>query len=256
MTAPTVSAIYVVKNEEEYLPFSVRSVCDAVGEVIIVDNESTDRTVERVRSIPGVRLFSSGARDLSDLWNSALSRATGKWVLVVGADEVYYPAIADQLPHLIADPAADGYWCWFYHLMRSYYYMQNRTEFDPIYRRITILRKTPTLHYERAVHERIAGLGPNIIDTRLQFVHYGYAKPCEDILRRWKLYARLEGVPDMYDRTDPVHMLDDRPIWPFRREHPAVIREYVEATAAARALKGEKLFRKLPPDPEDEPDPK
>lgn len=252
MPGASISAIYAVKNEEDYLPYSVRSVCDAVDEVVIIDNESTDSTVSRVRSIPKVRLYLSGARDFSELWNLALSRASGDWVIMLGADEVYYEGIREALPGLVANDAADGYWCWFYHLMRSYYYVQNSADFDPIYRRIAIMRKTPSLRLEGAVHERIEGLGRRILDSRLQFVHYGYAKPCADILERWKLYAALEGDPHRYDGVDARHILDDRPIRPFRREHPTVIRDFIEREAALRAGAGEKLFRKPPPDPEED----
>ncbi len=58
---PRVSALYIVKNEEEYLPFSIQSIHGAVDEIVIVDNGSTDRTPGIARSFPKVKLLISDA---------------------------------------------------------------------------------------------------------------------------------------------------------------------------------------------------
>ena len=246
-----VSGVYIAKNEEEFLPYSIRSILGSVDEVIVLDNDSTDATVESVISIPKVTVYHSNAGNFADLWNTALSKATGDWVLLSAADEVYYEDFAAAIPGLIEIPGADGYWVWYYHLMRSFYYMQNESEFDPPYRRIPLFRRTPDLHVEGAVHEKMVGLGPNIIDSGFHFAHYGYTKPCVEILKRWRLYARLEGKDDGYEGIDAEHLLDDRPIRPFRRPHPVVIQDHIERTARKRAASGERLFIPAPADPEE-----
>lgn len=241
---PTVSATYVVKNEEEYLPFSIRSIHDAVDEIVVVDNGSTDRTVEIAASFPKVRLLRSDAQNFAALRNLAIAHSSGDWFIKIDADEVFYEDFADALPRLVRNPHVDAYTCWFYHLMRSYWYAQNASDDDPTYRRIFLVRKVPGVRYAGAVHERLVGIGSNIVDSGLHYVHYGYAKPKAHVFARWKLYARLEGDEHRYDGTDPESILEDRPLRPFTRGHPAVIRDYVERRAVELAASGLPLFRK------------
>lgn len=249
---PTVSALYVVKNEEEYLPFSIRSVYDAVREIVVVDNGSTDHTVESINGFSKVKLYSSDETSFSSLRNFALSKITGDWVLVVDADEVFYDDLKERLPELVSDGTVDAYTCWFYQLMRSYYYMQNRSDRDPVFKKIHLVRNVPGLHYEGAVHERPI-TGPKIKDSGIQYVHYGYTKPPAQILAKFKLYDQLLGRPaGSLEQMDPEDLLRCRPLWPFRKEHPEAIRDYIEQKATLLASQGNKLYKKPPEEPEED----
>lgn len=246
------SATYIVLNEEELLPYSIRSIESVVDEIVLVDNGSTDGTLDVARSFAKVRIYHSRARDFSALRNLAISYCRGDWVMVMCADEVFYRDVEEVLPRLVCNLQVDAYTCRYYHLMRSYYYMQNSSEDDPRYERVFLFRRLPGVRYVRPVHQVLVGLGPDVRDSGLYYVHYGYTKDPALILERWKLYAELEGNPGIYDGLDPEHILDDRALYPFRRPHPEVIRDYIERKAAERAARGEKLFRPPPPDPEDE----
>jgi len=252
--AVKVSASYMVKNEAEYLPFSIKSIYDVVDEIILVDNGSTDDTVKIAQSFAKVKIYYSDARDFSALRNLTIDYARGEWILVMCADEVFYNDINEVLPELVQDPSVDAYTCRYYHLMRSYYYMQNKSERDPHYKRIFLFRKTPDARYVRPVHQYLTGIGPNIKDSGLYYVHYGYVKDPRLILERWKLYAHLENKPDTFEHLDAEHLLDDRPLYPFTREHPEVIREYIETKAREMVERGYKLFKKpvVVIDPEEE----
>lgn len=241
---PRVSAVYIVKNEEEYLPFSIAAIHDAVDEIVVVDNGSTDRTVELAGRFPRVRILSSDAQDFSALWNLGLGHITGDWFMFLAADEVFYPDLRSALPRLMSDITADAYYCWFYHLMRSFWYMQNASDHDGLFYRLFLVRRVPGVRFEGRVHERLVGIGPNVVDSGLHYVHYGYAKPARDVFRRWVLYAQYEGLGQIYDGVDPDRILDDRPLHPFTRGHPPVIRDYVEKKAAVLAAQGHTLFKK------------
>jgi len=231
---PTVSAHYIVKNEEEFLPYSIRSIHDAVDEIIVVDNGSSDRTPEIAAGFPKVRLLRSNVQDFSALRNLALEASQCDWFIKIDADEVFYDDFRDALTGLVTRPDVDAYTCWFYHLMRSFWYMQNVSDRDPVYSRIFLVRRTPLVRWERVTHEYLAGLGPNVVDSGLHYVHYGYTKPVTQVFARWALWAKLEGE----------HILDDRVLRPFTRGHPAVIRDYIERRAAELAAAGNELFRK------------
>lgn len=231
MPRPAVSAMYVIKNEEEYLPYSIQSIYPVVDEIVVVDNGSTDRTVEIARKFDKVRLYFSQARDFSVLRNLALQKSSGEWLMKIDADEVFFEDLLEAMPRLVADPEADGYYCWFYHLMRDYHLIQNTSDYDENYRRIFLVRRTPRLRWVKPVHEELEGIGERIKDSRLHYVHYGYVKPQREVFRRWLLYGELEGDISRYEGVDPDTILDRRPVFPFTRPHPGVIREYIRQKA-------------------------
>lgn len=241
---PKVSAVYIVKNEEEFLPFSIRAIYHAVDEIVVVDNGSVDRTPAIAASFPKVKLVRSGAEDFSELWNLGLSQTTGDWFMFLAADEIFYPDLREAMPRLLSKPNVDAYYCWFYHLMKSYWYMQNSDDRDGLYYRTFLVRRVPRVRFEGRVHERLVGVGPTVQDSGLHYVHYGYTKPKPEILRKWKLYAYYEGQDHIYDGVEPESILEDRPLYPFTRGHPPVIQDYVEKRAAQLAARGYVLFRR------------
>ena len=78
----------IVKDEEENIERSLMSVKPVVDEMIVVDTGSTDRTKDIARSL-GAKVYDFQWTDsFSDARNFSLSKATGKWILVLDADEV------------------------------------------------------------------------------------------------------------------------------------------------------------------------
>ena len=96
---PLVSIIVPARNEEACLATCLDSLVAQTGisfEIIVVDDDSTDRTAEIARSFPGVKLVPAGP--LPDNWtgkNNAMSAgakvAKGKWLLFTDADTVHQP---------------------------------------------------------------------------------------------------------------------------------------------------------------------
>lgn len=248
----SITAVYIVKNEEEYLPFSIKSIYNAVDKIIVLDNGSTDQTPLIAKEFAKVQLLFDERENFSYLRNKALQKVDTEWFLWIDADEIYYRDIEEKLPVLLKNKKVDCYYCWFYHLMRSYYYMQNISDKDGRYKRISIVRNSPNIRFKGAVHERLTGCGKNQADSNLFFVHYSYTKPPEVILEHWKQYDRLGGTNTVDENTDPQKLLVDRPLYPFRREHPEVIRDYVHKKAEILASQGNKLYQKLPPEVEAE----
>jgi hypothetical protein len=109
---PLVSIIVPARNEEASLAACLESLVAQTGisfEIIVVDDDSTDRTSEIARSLPGVHVIASGP--LPGDWtgkNNAMSAgskvANGKWLLFTDADTVHLPgslarAVAEAEQH-------------------------------------------------------------------------------------------------------------------------------------------------------------
>ena len=80
-----ISAIILTKNAEELIGDCIDSVsfCD---EVIIIDDGSTDRTLE-VAKLLDVKVFSVISRNFAERRNFGAKKAKGKWLLYIDADE-------------------------------------------------------------------------------------------------------------------------------------------------------------------------
>jgi glycosyltransferase involved in cell wall biosynthesis len=88
-----ISAVVRVWNEEEWIEPCLRSVSDAVDEMVVVDNGSTDRTPELLARLhralaPKLKLFSRPELDHVALSNFALAQATYRWALKWDGDFV------------------------------------------------------------------------------------------------------------------------------------------------------------------------
>lgn len=92
-----ISAIVLTKNEEKNIVDCLESL-QFVNEIIIIDDESTDRTVELSKRL-GAKVITRALKNFSDQRNFALQEAKGDWILYIDADE----RISDELKREIID---------------------------------------------------------------------------------------------------------------------------------------------------------
>lgn len=106
---PRLSLIVITRNEEGSIGRCLRSASFA-DEIVVVDNGSTDKTVEIARSLGANVVAAPDWPGFGPQKNRALDRATGDWVLSLDADEWIEPPLAEAIRATIARPdAADGY---------------------------------------------------------------------------------------------------------------------------------------------------
>ncbi|MDN4620948.1 glycosyltransferase family 2 protein [Paenibacillus sp. PsM32] len=81
------SLCMIVKNEEDILERCLNSVKDIVDEIIIVDTGSTDRTRQIAQNYQAKIIDFEWINDFAAAKNKAIEQATGKWILMLDADE-------------------------------------------------------------------------------------------------------------------------------------------------------------------------
>jgi glycosyltransferase involved in cell wall biosynthesis len=111
MPALPVSVIIPARNEARNLPRCLASLGD-VGEVYLLDSQSTDDTV-RVAQSYGARVVQfhyRGGWPKKRQWAMDTLPLAYDWVLLLDADEVLTPELSAEIQHAIQDPNFDGYY--------------------------------------------------------------------------------------------------------------------------------------------------
>lgn len=101
------SALYVVRNEEDILEQSLDLTHPYVDEIILVDMQSTDRTAEIARKFSKVKYFEypySEPLNMGDARTFSLQQATGDWFLQCDADELYPKESMEKIREFVENP--------------------------------------------------------------------------------------------------------------------------------------------------------
>lgn len=195
----TISLCMIVKNEEKNLIRCLSNTKPAVDEIIVVDTGSTDGTRDIAAAL-GAKVFDIPWQDdFSEARNTSISKATGKWILVLDADEVIAPGDLIKLRKLISTAKdrkvrADG----FILTTRNYSSAMNTegwTPNDGFYaneemgpgwypsRKARLFRNNSRIRFKGAVHELVEDSmlrhKLKILTSDIPVHHYGTMKAKE-----------------------------------------------------------------------------
>jgi len=107
------SVVIPAFNEESYLPATLSSLRDAISvcrcnaELIVVDNESADRTSELARSF-GAMVVREAVHNISRVRNAGARAARGDVLAFVDADTIVPPYFLERVAEAMGDPVCFG----------------------------------------------------------------------------------------------------------------------------------------------------
>lgn len=135
----------IVRDEAAMLPGLLASVAGLWDELVVADTGSTDGTADL--------LAAAGARMVAHAWqddfaaarNASLAAATGRWILVLDADERVTPGLAAEIHKLLADPDAGAATL----VMRNEMPGGHRRDADLL----RLFRNDPEIRYRHRIHE-------------------------------------------------------------------------------------------------------
>jgi len=106
-----VTVIVAARNEARNLPRCLESLRD-VGEVYVIDSQSSDATVQIARSHGAhvVQFHYQGGWPKKRQWAMESLPLAYDWIFLVDADEAVTPELALEIRRVIQDPANDGYY--------------------------------------------------------------------------------------------------------------------------------------------------
>ncbi|MCH7640859.1 glycosyltransferase family 2 protein [Patescibacteria group bacterium] len=104
-----ISVVINTLNEEKNLPKALASVKSFEDEIVVVDMKSDDKTQEIARSA-GAKVYEHERTGyVEPARNFAISKAKGKWILILDADERVPKKLASKLKRIVSKSTADYY---------------------------------------------------------------------------------------------------------------------------------------------------
>lgn len=158
----TISLCTIVKNAQDTISEMLESIKGIVDEIIIVDTGSTDKTMDICRSY-GARIYQTKwENDFSKLRNFSLTKATGNWILIIDADEVFVGnrKVLDDYMQKDYKNRLPMYFIDIYTSVNS----KNKKDFKYFQKKVRFFPNNPKIRFENAIGEDIA------YDEKLNFL--------------------------------------------------------------------------------------
>ncbi len=169
-----ISVIVHTRNEEHNIAECLERVKDWAGEIIVMDMESTDRTVEIARQYTDRVYNHPLIRDFDQARNVSAQHARYEWILYVDADERVPPALVDRLKDLL--PSLDDEVAAVSLVYKNYFlgkWIRHAGRWYPGYKAPMLLRKgrfewLATAHEGVRVHGRVFHFPPDDPDCAIE----------------------------------------------------------------------------------------
>lgn len=192
---PVVTVIIASYNHAPYIEQSILSVLDQTYsniELLVVDDGSSDDSVERIQRLQALHGFDFRAQQnqgLTNTLNGAIARAKGSLIVPFGSDDIMLPErIATQVAYLDGKPEVgicagniefiDSDGNLFPEKRQRRDVPFRRLDFDDMFLERKPYPPAPTLMIRREALEKVGGFDPNIrledLLIELKITHAGY----------------------------------------------------------------------------------
>lgn len=106
------SIVMAVYNEEDNIGRCLESIKNIADEIVVVDGNSVDKTVEIAKRYNAKVIFTKNSEThFHPQKNMAIDAATGEWILQLDADEIVSPQLASEISYIINHKSdINGYW--------------------------------------------------------------------------------------------------------------------------------------------------
>ena len=191
------TVLLITKNEEARINRCFASIAWA-DQIVVVDGQSTDQTVELCRAAGATVISRSFSGSFAEERNAGLDVATGDWVLQMDADEVVTPQLREAIERILS--SWDGR-TQAYQVRRRNIFLGRFMRYGGWYHHHLCLFRRAGHRYEGLVHERLNIHGPiGRLDVDLQ--HEPFTS-IEQFITRQNRYTTLQAR-EMHETTTPL----------------------------------------------------
>ena len=191
----------ITKNAEDFLWYTMKSTYDFVDDIIIIDDQSTDTTLDIVNSFPKEKITLVCGKyegDKRRQRNEYLKKAKGSWIFVQDDDEVYASNQLEWLRKFIQSGDAVKYneiffrmlWFWHdgQHVIHGHHWDQR---FEVFYRNIPGL--VYDIHHAVSLNGKLLCKGPSYLTDVVTIYHYSHCKSDKKIREKIKYYMMRDN---------------------------------------------------------------
>ncbi len=165
------SVLMITKNAAETLEKSLASVKKIADEIIIIDSQSTDRTVEIAKNYLA-KVYVKEFSDIGKQRNFGLSKARGKWVLILDGDEIVSERLMKEIKLKIENKKLriNGY----YISYQNFYLNKPLQHGGEDYKMLRLFRRVKLSIEPSLVHNRIEVKDRRIGYLKGKIFHHSY----------------------------------------------------------------------------------
>jgi len=165
------SVLMITKNAAETLEKSLASVKKIADEIIIVDSKSTDRTVEIAKNYLA-KVYVKEFTDIGKQRIFGLSKATGKWVLILDCDEIVSEKLMKEIKSKIENARIkiNGYY-----ISYQNFFLNKRIQYGgEDYKMLRLFRRVKLYIEPSLVHNKIEVRDERIGCLKGKIFHHSY----------------------------------------------------------------------------------
>ena len=196
-TRDTLAVVLMTKNEETRLAACLDRVAGWADEIVIIDDLSTDRTVEVARHYTDKIFSYASDDDHFRQWNRGIDHATAEWVLHIDADEWVTPELKTAIDAMLRDPQGHAA----VDIMRKNYFLGRPMRYGGWYHRHRILfQRTAARCVGTGIHVRLQVDGT--IGTLPAAIEHFPFQSIAQFLSRQNRYTTVEAEVMAHDHPD------------------------------------------------------
>ena len=184
---PKITALAITFNEEENVKQYVESL-SFVDEIIFVDSQSTDKTVEIAEKM-GVKVIQRTFDDFSNQRNFAISQAKNDWIVFFDLDEIMTENLENEIKQIITSPTDKVA----FFVKRNFFFLGKQMKFGGWQndKAIRLFNKKHCEYNGNLVHEEVKADGKiGVLKSKLN--HYSY-KNFDNYNDKLNLYSKLQA---------------------------------------------------------------
>ena len=208
-----ISVTILTKNSSRYIEACLSSVAD-FDEVVILDNGSTDNTLEIAARFANVKIFKSEFIGFGPLKNLAQSHTNHEWVLSIDSDEVLTP----ELYQAIRKTSLDDQYIYGFNRLNHFKGKPVRCcgwDKDTVKR---LYNKTRTQFDNAQVHESLQMQGLTLKLIQGNLLHYSYDS-VEELIDKLQKYSTLWAEQNYQKKTANMFKATYKSIFAFLKNY-------------------------------------